>query len=160
MKQKFDLKQTLKNEKLRFSVLFLSLGLISYLVSRPDQPAPSIGQEVVQLDNYIPEGYVLLPLEILNREALSSIISATAVIDLFSVNPQSMNPSKKIASRIKLLRTPRNPEQFAILVKESETSLILQTSGPYFAVIQNKSRGGDKLIKEIKTQKIEISYQE
>lgn len=161
MKLKRNFKEIWQNEKLKFSIIFLLLGIASYLVSNSEKSERSqIKEEPIQLDTMIPEGFVLLPLDLVNRDALSSIVGATAVIDLFTVNSQTLNPSKKIASRIKIIRTPRNPEQFALLIHESETNQILNFTGPYFAVIQNKSRKDSQLVKPTTKRDVQISYQE
>lgn len=161
MKLKFDFKKTIQDEKIKFSMMFLILAVLTYFVSKADTPPPKPQEEeVVQLDSLIPEGFVLLPLDLVNREALSSIMGSTAVIDLFTVNAQTLSPSKKIATRIKIIRTPRNPDQFALLVRENETPQILNYAGPYFAVIQNKASSGGKLVPKTYSQDIQISYQE
>lgn len=161
MKLKIDFKKLIQDEKTKFSLMFLVLAVLTYFVSKADVPEPKPEtEETVQLDALIPEGYVLLPLDLVNREALSSIVGSTAVIDLFTVNAQTLSPSKKIATRIKIIRTPRNPDQFALLVLENETPQILNYTGPYFAVIQNKTTTGSKLVPKIRLQDISISYQE
>ncbi len=161
MRLKHEYRQIWQNEKIRFSLLFIFLGLISFFLSKTNnRDMHDKVQEVVQLDELIPEGLVLLPLDLVNREALSSIMGSAAVIDLFTVNSQTLNPSKKIASRVKIIRTPRNPDQFALLVKEHETIQILNQTGPYFAVIQNKSRKGSRLAPTPQSREVQISYQE
>lgn len=161
MKLKRDFSQLWQNEKIKFSFIFLALGFISFFISKPNSDkVHEPTKETIQLDDIIPDGLVLLPLELVNREALSSIIGATAVIDLFTVNSETLNPSKKIASRVKIVRTPKNPEQFALLVQEHETTQILNFAGPYFAVIQNKSRKGSRLTSKAQKQNVQISYQE
>lgn len=161
MRLKVDFKKSWQDEKIKFSLMFLGLAILSYFVSKADTPPPKPAQEeMIQLDSMIPEGFVLLPLDLVNREALSSIVGATAVIDLFTVNAQTLNPSKKIAKRIKIIRTPRNPDQFALLIQENETHQILNYTGPYFAVIQNKTSSGSKLVPKSISQDVQISYQE
>lgn len=161
MKLKVDFKKMIQDEKIRFSLMLFVLAILTYLVSKADSPEPQVqNEEIVQLDALIPEGFVLLPLDLVNREAISSIVGSTAVIDLFTVNAQTLNPSKKIATRIKIIRTPRNPDQFALLVQENETPQILNYTGPYFAVIQNKATQGSKLVPKKQSQDIQISYQE
>ena len=161
MKLKLDFEKIWQNEKLKFSVLFLGLGILSYWVSREPAQRPKEDLEpTVQIDSLIPAGFVLLPLELVNRDALSSIVGSTAVIDLFSVNSQTLNPAKKIASRVKIIRSPRNPDQFALLIPEQETHSIFRQAGPYFAVIQNRATRGTRIVPKTSSPQVQISYQE
>ncbi|MEZ0393013.1 MAG: hypothetical protein ACAH59_12405, partial [Pseudobdellovibrionaceae bacterium] len=57
---------------------------------------------------------------------------AYAVVDLFR-GPRS----QKVGKRLKLLRAPLNPDQFAVLVPEGEVTHLLETPGPFWAAIQN-----------------------
>jgi hypothetical protein len=88
--------------------------------------------EANSADTYIPDGFVLVPIEIQNADSLSSLIGSYAVVDLFR-GPHS----QKVGKRLKLLRAPLNPQQFAVLVPEGEVSTLLQTPGPFWAAIQN-----------------------
>ena len=133
------LKELVANEKIRFTAIFVILGLISFLFSqKTEAPEEQAQQKQVEIDELIPEGYFLLPLELTNREALVSMIGDTSIVDIFTIHPQTLNPQKKIASRVKLIKSPKNPDQFALLLKESNTMDILKYSGPYFATIQNR----------------------
>lgn len=140
MEMKQKLKEYASNEKIRFSMIFLFVGLLSFLWSRngnTSDPALTY-QEEKELDELIPEGFALLPIELINKEALSALIGETAFIDIYTLQSQTMNPNKKIATRMKLIKSPKNPDQFAIIISESRTLDILKYPGPYFATIQNR----------------------
>jgi hypothetical protein len=160
MMQKFNLKKIIKNEKVVLCAVFISLGLITFIVSRNEEVAELPKIQMPDLDELIPVGQVLLPIELINREALASIVGATAVVDLLTINPTTMSPQTKIASRIKMIRSPKNPDFFAILIDEAASSQILSKPGPYFALIQNKRQSSSNYYKDKKQTKIEISYQE
>jgi hypothetical protein len=140
--------------------VFISLGLITFIVSRNEEVAELPKIQMPDLDELIPVGQVLLPIELINREALASIVGATAVVDLLTINPTTMSPQTKIASRIKMIRSLKNPDFFAILIDEAASSQILSKPGPYFALIQNKRQSSSNYYKDKKQTKIEISYQE
>lgn len=89
------------------------------------------------IDTYIPKGYVLIPIDLVNRESIVSIIDQTSLVDLY-YQKKSLSKSIKIASRVKLIRAPLNPNQLAVLISEDDSHQILTYEGPYFAVIQNK----------------------
>ena len=115
-------------------VLLLALGAMLVIIlfvqlrtvdeHAPDSPASA--------DTYIPHGFVLVPIEIQNAESLASLIGEFAVVDLFK-GPHS----QRVGRRLKLLRAPLNPQQFAVLVPEGEVSILLQSTGPFWAAIQN-----------------------
>lgn len=155
------LKELIKNEKVRFTAVFIMLGLISFLFSlKTEAPAEQTPQKQVEVDELIPEGYFLLPLELTNREALVSMIGDTSIVDLFTIHPQTLNPQKKIASRVKLIKSPKNPDQFALLLEESNTMDILKHSGPYFATIQNRKNRKSVFPKNRQDSNVQVNYQE
>ena len=155
------LKELVANEKIRFTAIFVILGLISFLFSqKTEAPEEQAQQKQVEIDELIPEGYFLLPLELTNREALVSMIGDTSIVDIFTIHPQTLNPQKKIASRVKLIKSPKNPDQFALLLKESNTMDILKYSGPYFATIQNRRNRKTSFPKTYNQSNVQVRYQE
>ena len=152
-------KQQLKNNLhlvIAFGVLITVAVVSAYTQDKKDSPI----SRPVEVDTIIPKGYVLVPLELENKEAITSVIQNFGIIDLFSGNPESRQ-ARKVASRIKIIRAPYNPNLFAALVKESLSERIMKESGPFFAVIQNKSElEGDNEELPIKTKNnISIEYQ-
>jgi hypothetical protein len=138
---------------------FIVLGVIAFLNSKPATPPPATTESGPEsLDTFIPRGLTLIPLEISNAEALGSIVgNMGGVVDLFLAPSETRKGGIRVASRVKLVRAPRNPDQFAILVKESEGEKILQQSGPFIAVVQNPEVRGGKLANE-KQNTVRIEY--
>ena len=152
-------KQQLKNNLhlvIAFTILITMALVSAYTRDNKENP---IGRPI-EVDTIIPKGYVLVPLELENREAISSVIQNFGIIDLFSGNPDGGH-ARKIASRIKLIRAPYNPNQFAALVKEQLSEKMMKESGSFFAVIQNKAeQEGDNDDNPNPAQKIiSIEYQ-
>jgi len=108
--------------------------------------------EEASADTYIPDGYVLVPIEIQNAESMSSLIGSVAVVDLFR-GPSS----QRVGRRLRLLRAPLNPQQFAVLVPEGEVSTLMSTPGPYWAAIQNPQQQKSTVIASAK-KKSRIEY--
>ena len=158
--QKFNLKKNLKNEKVILCAIFVALGFITFFLSQEEEKIETPVIVTPDLDELIPAGFVLLPIDLVNREALASIMGATAVVDILTVSPTTMSPQTKIASRVKLIRSPKNPDFFALLIEESASLEILNKPGPYFALIQNKKQTNSSFYKIKKQSKIEIRYQE
>jgi len=162
MEVKQKLKEYVQSEKIRFTLLFLLIGLISYFWSaNAEVPKPEpIDQEEKELDELIPEGFALLPIELINKEALSALIGETAFIDIYTLQSQTMNPNKKIASRMKLIKSPKNPDQFAIVILESKALDILKHPGPYFATIQNRKNTKSEIVPSSSKTETAVQYPE
>jgi hypothetical protein len=144
-----------KNKFLTFAMIgMLMIILFTSLLPKPE--AISKPENSDSADTFIPAGYVLVPIEIQNIQSLSSLIGQFALVDLFSGAPGEKQ--KKVGEKLKLLRAPLNPEQFAVLVPESEVSHLLQQPGPYWAVIQNPSRASKEHIQREKTQTSKVEY--
>lgn len=130
---------------------YLLLGIMALLVLAvlwPTKQKPEV-TETVEADTIIPAGYVLVPIELLNFEALSSLVGSYAIVDLFAPNSDPTQRPRKIGSDLRLLRAPLNPNQFAVLVPENESELIVSQATPLIAVIQNRSKSEQtKLVRE------------
>ncbi|QLY27493.1 hypothetical protein HW988_16350 [Bdellovibrio sp. KM01] len=138
---------------------FIILGAITFLNSKPTLPPATAETAPESLDTFIPQGLTLIPLEIANSEALSSIVgNMGGVVDLYLTPTDARKGGVRVASRVKLVRAPRNPDQFAILVKETEGQRILQQNGPFIAVVQNPEVRGGKLTTTEKQNAVRIEY--
>lgn len=91
---------------------------------------------------HIPEGFVLVPIEVANFESLDSILGKFGVVDLYSAPLDPTLRPKKVATKIKILRAPLNPNHFAVLARDTDSEKILSFSGPFTVVVQNPNRGG------------------
>lgn len=134
--KKFDLQKILKwlqDPRNKVLAIALTVMLAIILVVQLSTPPEIKSQgEDSSADTYIPEGFVLVPIELQNAESLSSLIGNYAVVDLFR-GPNS----QRVGKRLKLLRAPLNPQQFAVLVPEGQVSTLLQSPGAFWAAIQN-----------------------
>lgn len=120
-------------------------------VQLTSQPEPV--EEEASADTYIPEGFVLVPIELQNVDSLSSLIGQYAVVDLFR-GPHS----QRVGKRLKLLRAPLNPQQFAVLVPEDQVSRLLESPGPFWAAIQNPEQSKSTEIASRKVRRSKIEY--
>ncbi len=124
-----------KNKVAVASFAFMALIITYVSFNGGTSESTNSNQEIDSADTYIPAGFVLVPIELQNAEALSSLISEFAVVDLFTGSLGSKH--SRVGQRLKLLRAPRNPQQFAVLVPENQVQTLLATPGPYWAAIQN-----------------------
>lgn len=139
--------------KLLLSIFFL-LGLFSLASSlfssenkkqSPQEPPA----EAFSADTFIPAGKVLVPLEIANAESLEGLIGEVGgIVDLFTTTPYDGKKNQKVGTRLKIMKAPLNPRQFAVLVDEETSQDLLQYPGPFLAVIQNPRQTAGKIQKQ------------
>lgn len=153
--------RNLKLDTKIYLAAFLVLGLIVITLSFTKEESPRLPaapEAPNSVDTFIPRGFVLVPIELANAESLSSLIGDLGgVVDLYLAGGESKR-NIKVATRIKLLRAPLNPNQYAVLVKESDSSKLLSVTGPFIAVVQNPDSKGTELAQSKKTS-LRIDYQ-
>lgn len=160
---KVKIESFFKNKSLtgRSIIFFFILGLISLWISfypseKKNAPAENT-QELESVDTYIPKGFVLVPLDLTNLESLNSFIGQAGVVDLY----KSKNGEKgiRIATRVKIIRAPLNPQLFAALVPENKSSDLLNVNESLFAVVQNKAEASGSIHSRKPTLRKSIIYQ-
>ncbi len=104
------------------------------------------------IDTFIPEGFVLLPIELSNVSSLDGFLHDKGVVDLYTADPSSMH-SEKAASAVKIIRSPQNPEHFAVLVPEQKAGFLIERFSSFYAIIQNPRTQGVKVKTIQKRQK-------
>lgn len=150
------LKNTFKERKNQTLLIALVVMLILVFIFQPHEQNTKNDSSVntESVDTYIPVGFVLVPIEIQNTEQLSSFINDYAIVDLFSF--QKGQVKNKVAQKLKLLRAPLNPQQFAVLVPEGQTSQLLSNPGPFWVAVQNPNHNGNAEFQ--KSHKSNIEY--
>jgi hypothetical protein len=144
---------------------FLVLGLLTLMMnfSKQETVVAAETQQTMgpSVDTFIPLGYTLLPIDLVNAESLNSLIGEMGgVVDLYQTTNDEKRRSIKVGTRVKLLRAPLNPQQFAVLLKEHESTRLASFSGPFLAVIQNPKAEAEGLTKAAGAKtKIQIEYQ-
>lgn len=109
------------------------------------------------VDTMIPKGYILVPLELENIEQIGSLIGNSGVVDLYTGGTE-VKKRKLVASRVKVIQAPFNPQVYAALIPESEGSVIQNYLGPFRAVVQNPGQNGSSVHRESKSN-FSIVYQ-
>lgn len=128
----------------------LALLLVQEKISHSTPPESSVNtatKSSQNIDTYIPEGFVLVALQISNLDSIHELIGPYGLADLYptaanmefrSVSTTTKNSMKKpLASRVRLIRAPNNTRLFGVLLPESERELILKLSDPVFVVLHN-----------------------
>ncbi len=147
-----ELKNQLLTLKVRWNKPIVPLLIFSVVCSLvwmargSDQAVSSeAGSETWSVDTVIPAGFVLIPIEIGNSESLSHILGDTGVVDLFATDSPNKRP---VASRIKVVRSPVNPDYLSVLVPENEAGQVLAHPGPFYVAVQNPRQSGARVHSE------------
>lgn len=132
--------QKFKNTDRSLLLAFLALGIavlaLKLFSSEKTETTNDRSEERFDVDTLIPAGHLLIPLELSNAESLASLSGQFSIVDLY-VSGDKGKKGYKIASAVKLLRAPLNPQQFAVLVREEESTKIVTQDGPFFAALKN-----------------------
>lgn len=165
--QKYELS---KNKQLQNKILigifafFGILIMVDQASSNPEKSPLQLerSQESPSADTYIPVGFTLVPIEIVNSLQISPLIGQVGgQVDLYKVS-ETGRKSKLVYSAAKLLRAPLDPEQFAALIPSETVLQLLSESTKFFAVVLNPNQKPKKkvLAKKQRQPLIEIEYQE
>lgn len=96
--------------------------------------SPVVNEQDQSVDTFIPAGFVLVPIQIQNLEALQAMIGGFARVDLYP-----NGKSHPLVRGVRLIRSPREPSQMAVLVNEDLSPMIVQASQvPLWVVVQNR----------------------
>ncbi len=150
--KKFRLSQNNKVLLLSFLILIAAYFLFSPKNSK------NLTSEKVYADTMIPKGQVLIPIELANAESVSALMDQFGIVDLYSASANSVGTTK-LASKVKILRAPLNPNQYAVLVPESLSKHIMSLTGPFWAVVQNRDTKQTEPA-ETKAKTVRIEYQQ
>lgn len=117
------------------------LTILTLLFMNFKNPAPNLTEPDVaeSTDTIIPKGFVLVPLEIANAQTLAQLISEFGLVDLYSITKDATK-GRKVATKVKLIRAPMDPTQFAVLLPENLSSDFLTEPGPFIATIFNPAK--------------------
>lgn len=151
-----------ENKYLYYGFLMLGMAtVISYFLnnkSTDEKIIHSTNDIDKSIDTYIPIGKSLLPIEIANAEYLDPLIGPEGgVVDLYQVANES-NRGVKIASRIKIIRSPTSNISFSAYLSDEQTQQIMNFPGPFRAVVQNPKAEGSE-VKQIKPVEIKHKQQ-
>ena len=121
------------------------LALVPALALALKPAEPTLTQQEIEREDVttmIPRGFVLVPIEVQNYEALDSILGKFGVVDLFQAGDEQGNKQNLVAKNVRLLRAPQNPTHFAILIEEKEVSGILRNGGIFTVVVKGGKGNG------------------
>ena len=142
-----------KNKIIFFFIIGLLLVGYTHIKSNPTDS----NEDRFQIDTIIPDGYVLIPIKVLNATAIASAIGLHGVANIYST--VAGEKSKLLFSKAKIIKSINNDEAaFSVLVKESKAHLLSNSEDPFFAAIQNPRARAEET-ETASTPKIRIIYQ-
>ena len=136
---RFDSQNIFSTKNLIFAiVIFLFIGLFWTRTNGTPVAREHKTMQTDSVDTVIPPGYVLVPIEIQNEAALNGILGDFGVVDLLPSNRTSgKKSSEPVVRRVKIIRAPLNPRQFAVLVPEAMSSRLAGFDSPFLVIVQN-----------------------
>lgn len=135
----FKIKKGIKEKKNTFQIwlVLIVISLVFTILQHTDKTKER--KDMQNLDTYIPEGFVLVPIELSNSASLAGLLENKGVVDLYTGDP-TQRQAEKAATAVKIIRSPRNPSYFAVLVPENKAPFLIQRFQPFHAVIQNPTQ--------------------
>ena len=139
--------------QLKFSkILTLGLiiiGLTAYGVQfrKNDSKVISVEAPLI-MDTFIPEGMSLVPIKVSNYESLDQIIGQFGVVDLLTTPLSAEKKPRRVAYAVKIIRAPRNPSHFSVLVPSDKVHKLVGYHGEFTVSVRNPKLLGTKFVKE------------
>lgn len=124
-------------DQMLLGLFFLVVILIA--LQKKSAPAQISETETPAADTYIPPGFVLVPLRLENHQSVDSVVTQFAVVNIYKGAPGPNQKSQLLGRNLRLLRAPLNPQQFAVLVPESQVDPFMNEDQKLHAVLQNRA---------------------
>ena len=140
------------------AVFAMILGLIAFLAQfgKPSEKLKKTNQILESIDIFIPEDQSLVPIRVANNESLDQIIGRYGVVDLYSVPLNPGERAVRIAYKVRLLRSPGNPNYFSVLLPADQAHRITGYPGEFYVSVRNPKSTGTRFIKK-KSKKLKRS---
>jgi len=142
-------------------VFIVGAGLIALHLQTRTQILPKAKAAVPEftMDEAIPEGFELHTIDVVDYEALDSILGKYSIVDLHTVSESPNVKPRKVASRVKLVKVSGSTNNFAILIPRAQVSDFMSTPGPYRVAIQKPDPGpGTEFVKKTVKPKKRVVY--
>lgn len=141
-----------------YSLLIMVLCYIGSFSTPESKPKSAFKTELLKYDSLIPKGYSLIPLDLANSESLDSLLGNQAVVDLYARENGDSGKTKLIAKRVRIIRSPKNPNVFAALCKREMTPKIYKYPGPFYISLLNPDSSGTEFVNTKNKRSIDLDY--
>lgn len=126
-------------------IFTLLVTVISIWNRNPEKIEGTPAPEELDLGMLIPQGHVLIPIQIHNSETVDSVFGQYGFVDLYAIDPQGQPKRSPAIQSVKMVRAPKNPSQFGILVHESQAPKILSQGQSFAVVLLNSKNPGTRI---------------
>ncbi|NQZ01207.1 MAG: hypothetical protein HRT45_11130 [Bdellovibrionales bacterium] len=113
------------------SVFLVLLVLGVYLDFFGNEKSAEKAAEQLSLNGLIPKGHELLVLDLKNADSLSILIDEFAVVTLYTDNL-----SKPLVTGLKVIRAPKNPQEFVAIVPKHAVARFVPQNQNLTAVVE------------------------
>jgi hypothetical protein len=115
----------------------LALIVVVTIVSRAanEDSAASTGEPEIAIADQMPSGFVLVPIEPVNLDALDSVFGQHGYADLYRAD-DSRQKGRRLLRGVALVRSARNSRRFAVLVPETESTRLPQLAEPVLVILR------------------------
>ena len=128
-----------------YGALIVTSLIIGVFIRLAGQSAP---QEILpEIDTMIPKGFVLVPITVQNSESLDSVFGTFGIVDLYAVGESNQKKDGRVAQGVKLLRAPKNPSQFGVLVPDADSSELIRQGANFYVVLHHPKHVGTAIEK-------------
>jgi hypothetical protein len=137
----------------------LLISSIAIHLLQKEAPSTDIDEVAAEqnIDTMIPKNHSLIPIEIKNSESLDSIFGNYGHVNLYIEKGQQQ---VLIAKHVRLLRAPKNPSHFAVLVKDSEANYITKYDQAFYVSLSSHKNIGTVFVLEKKAlQHIQVGLE-
>ncbi len=91
--------------------------------------------ESLSIIQQMPRGFVLVPIEPANLDALDSMFDQHGFADLYRADGGDRR-GRRVARGVALIRSPRNPRRFAVLMPESDSDRMPELAEPVLVILR------------------------
>ncbi|MDE0092169.1 MAG: hypothetical protein OXN83_02650 [Oligoflexia bacterium] len=131
-------------------ILILAGSFASQILPLLSKTAP----QESSVDQLVPKGFVLMPIEISNGQDITDIIGSYGVVDLYAYSKITGLPETLAASALKVLPPSTEEGDFTALVPEKSAIHLFNYTEAFYAVIQNPLKTGSKIYRKQKNKSL------
>lgn len=153
--KKFQMSESIKKSILCMFLISLALAIFIDTKEPPQAPTAGSADEAADFATFIPSGYSLVPIQIINSSGLDSILGSYGIVDLFSSTHK-----KSLAQDVRIIRSPNDASLWAVLIPSSQVRPLLDQGSEFYVTVKpSKSKAQSNFTSHQNYKKREIIYE-
>jgi hypothetical protein len=142
----------------RLALVFVLIATVFALMMKSDnsaspQDSAQVASSEQELDTFIPSGFSLVPIEVINSNGLDSILGRYGMVDLFLENQKTA-----IMKNVRLIRGIRHDGTWAVLVPSQFVQDLLGAGGRFLVSIRSRNNQNSQMIQKSHKTRRAITY--